>query len=85
MFILYSFHWIATEKALTKALKKFNMKGKENYWFSEGWKNNFNNYIDLNWIPRYLVIDQKTKIAKYYAITPDDPEIQTTINKLLKK
>ncbi|MDV2458225.1 alkyl hydroperoxide reductase [Elizabethkingia anophelis] len=68
-----------------KSLEKFNMKGKENYWFSEGWKNNFNNYIDLNWIPRYLVIDQKTKIAKYYAITPDDPEIQTTINKLLKK
>ena len=47
-------------------------------------ENNFNNYIDLNWIPRYLVIDQKTKIAKYYAITPDDPEIQITINKLLK-
>ncbi|WP_407480928.1 TlpA family protein disulfide reductase [Elizabethkingia meningoseptica] len=68
-----------------KSLEKYNMKGKENYWFSEGWKNNFNNYIDLNWIPRYLVIDQKTKIAKYYAITPDDPEIQATINKLLKK
>ncbi|AQX13828.1 alkyl hydroperoxide reductase [Elizabethkingia meningoseptica] len=68
-----------------KSLEKYNMKGKENYWFSEGWKNNFNNYIDLNWIPRYLVIDQKAKIAKYYAIAPDDPEIQATINKLLKK
>ena len=51
-------------------------KQRKNYWFNEGWKNNFNNYIDLNWIPRYLVINQKSEIVKYYAITPEDPEIQ---------
>nr|WP_314499028.1 thioredoxin-like domain-containing protein [uncultured Chryseobacterium sp.] len=66
------------------SLERFNMKDKENYWFSSGWKNDFNNYVDLNWIPRYMVIDQKSKIAKYYAISPEDPEIQATIDKLLK-
>jgi hypothetical protein len=63
---------------------KTQYANKENYWFNEGWKNNFNNYIDLNWIPRYLVINQKSEIAKYYAITPEDPEIQKTIDELSK-
>lgn len=71
-------------EAWKKGLEKHEMKNKENYWFHEGWKNKFNNYIDLNWIPRYMVINQKGCIAKYYAITPDDPEIQKTINELSK-
>ena len=70
--------------AWKKGLEKHEMTSKENYWFSEGWKNNFNNYIDLNWIPRYLIINQKSGIAKYYTITPDDPEIQKTIDELSK-
>lgn len=70
--------------AWKKGLEKHEMQNKENYWFSEGWKNAFNNYIDLNWIPRYMVINQKSGIAKYYAIVPDDPEIQKTINELSK-
>ena len=71
-------------EAWKKGIEKHNMQTKENYWFNEGWKNNFNNYIDLNWIPRYLVINQKSEIAKYYAITPEDPEIQKTIDELSK-
>ncbi|MFP3593456.1 TlpA family protein disulfide reductase [Chryseobacterium sp. SIMBA_038] len=73
-----------SKEGFNKSLERFEMKDKENYWFSSGWKNDFNNYIDLNWIPRYMVIDQKSVIAKYYAISPEDPEIQTTIDKLLK-
>lgn len=73
-----------TKESFGKSLDRFNMKDKHNYWFASGWKNDFNNYIDLNWIPRYMVIDQKSSIAKYYAISPEDPEIQTTINKLLQ-
>jgi len=73
-----------SKEGFDRSLEKFNMKEKENYWFSTGWKNDFNNYIELNWIPRYMVIDQQSNIAKYYAITPEDPEIQATIDKLLK-
>jgi len=73
-----------TKESFDKSLDRFNMKDKDNYWFASGWKNDFNNYIDLNWIPRYMVIDQKSSIAKYYAISPEDPDIQTTINKLLQ-
>ncbi|WP_126652386.1 TlpA family protein disulfide reductase [Chryseobacterium aureum] len=73
-----------SKEGFEKSLERFDMKDKENYWFSTGWKNDFNNYVDLNWIPRYMVIDQKSSIAKYYAISPDDPELQQTIDKLLK-
>ncbi len=65
-----------------RGLNKYNIAEQENYWFDEGWKNNFNNYIDLNWVPRFMVIDQTGKIAKYYAIHPSDPDIQKTIDQL---
>ena len=67
-----------------KGLEKHEIAQHENYWFDEGWKNAFNNYIDLNWVPRFIVIDQTGKIAKYYAISPNDPEIQKTLDLLLK-
>ena len=73
-----------SKEGFLKSLDRFDMADKENYWFSSGWKNDFNNYIDLNWIPRYIVVDQKSAIAKYYAISPDDPDIQKTIDKLTK-
>lgn len=73
-----------SKEGFDKSLERFNMKDKDNYWFASGWKNDFNNYIDLNWIPRYMVIDQKSSIAKYYAISPEDPELQQTINRLLQ-
>jgi thiol-disulfide isomerase/thioredoxin len=72
------------EDAWKNGIVKHNISGSENYWFADGWKNNFNNYIDLNWIPRYMVINQKGKIAKYYAVVPQDLEIQKTIDELTK-
>lgn len=68
-----------------RGLNKFQIADQENYWFDEGWKNNFNNYIDLNWVPRFMVIDLTGKIAKYYSIHPSDPEIQKTIDELKLK
>ena len=68
-----------------KGLDKHQIANQENYWFDGGWKNNFNNYIDLNWVPRFMVVDQSGKIAKYYAIHPNDPDIQKTIYALLRK
>lgn len=66
-------------------LEKYQLTEQENYWFSQGWKNPFNNYVDLNWVPRFIVVDTKGKIAKYYAISPEDPEIQKIINQLLNQ
>lgn len=68
-----------------RGLEKYEIAENENYWFDEGWKNNFNNYIDLNWVPRFMVVDQTGKIANYYAISPNDPAIQKVINELKNK
>lgn len=73
-----------TKEAFEKNLAKFDMGNKQNYWFMDGWRNDFNDYIDLNWIPRYLVIDQASNIAKYYAISPSDPDLQKTIDDLIR-
>ncbi len=63
----------------TGGIEKYQLKG-EHYWFKTGWKNAFTNYIDLNWIPRYMVIDPEGNIASYYAINADDPTIQQAID-----
>lgn len=73
-----------SEEKWRSGLKKFEIENSENYWFDEGWQNRFNKYIDLNWIPRFMVINQRGGIAQYYAIVPDDPEIQKTIDALKK-
>lgn len=65
-----------------RGLDKYGIAEMENYWFDEGWKNNFNNYIDLNWVPRFMVIDQKGKIAKYYAVHPNDPDLKKVVEGL---
>lgn len=67
-----------------KGLAKYGIDAEENYWFDEGWKNDFNNYIDLNWVPRFIVVDQRGAIADYYAVSPSDPDLLATIEKLKK-
>lgn len=73
-----------TEEAWKNGIEKYKIEG-DHYYMGNNWKNNFSTYIDLNWIPRYLVIDQEGKIAKYYSVKADDPEVQSTIDELKKK
>ncbi|MGM5632047.1 thioredoxin-like domain-containing protein [Apibacter raozihei] len=66
-----------------KSIVKYGLDKKgNNYWFYTGWKNTFTEYIELNWIPRYMIIAPDGKIAKYYSVTAKDPEIQEIIENL---
>lgn len=67
------------EQRWIEGIDKFGLKG-EHYWFKTAWKNDFTEYIDLNWIPRYLLLDADGKIAKYYSVKADDPELQAAID-----
>lgn len=69
------------EQQWKNGVQKFHLKG-EHYWFKTDWKNGFTNAIDLNWIPRYLIISPDGRIAKYYAIKADDPALQDAIDAL---
>ncbi len=65
-----------------RGLVKYKMESWDHYWFDQGWKNPFNNYIELNWVPRFIVVDQTSNIALYYAISPEDPNFVAVLERL---
>jgi len=73
-----------TEEAWKKGIEKYNIQG-DHYYMGNNWKSEFSTSIDLNWIPRYIILDQNGKIAKYYSVKAEDPDVQLTIDSLLKK
>ena len=54
----------------------------DHYWVSDGMKGAFGKSIDLDWIPRYIVIDKTGKIAIYRAIETDFDKINSTLKAL---
>ncbi|MBL7706108.1 MAG: thioredoxin family protein [Taibaiella sp.] len=74
-----------SDTAWHKAMEKHGLTKAPNYWFKAGWKNKFTNYIDLNWIPRYMVLDKKSAIKGYYLVHPKDPEFTALLDRLTKK
>jgi hypothetical protein len=49
---------------------------------TDGMKGIFGKSIDLNWIPRYMVVDKKGKIALFRAIEADDTKLIETLKTL---
>mgnify|MGYP000737133665 CR=1 FL=1 len=52
--------------AWKRGIKKYNVQG-EHYFVPSGWKGDFNKSIDLDWIPRYIVVDRTGKIELFKA------------------
>ncbi len=61
-------------------VEKHELVGK-NYLIPDGMKGSFAKEIDVNWIPRYIIIDKNGKIVLYNAIETD----YVAVNELLKK
>lgn len=61
--------------------EKHILKG-QHFWAPDGMKGVFGKSIDLDWIPRYMVIDKEGKIALYKAIEADDTKLQEVLKKL---
>ncbi len=62
-------------------VKKHNLVGDQ-YFSTDGMKGNFAKSIDLDWIPRYIIIDKTGKIAIYRAIETDFEHMNATLKKL---
>lgn len=62
-----------------KAIKRWNIKG-DHYYIAEGWENELTKYIDLDWIPRYLVLDETGIIKIPKAIKISDKEIKELVD-----
>ena len=81
VYLFFSLDRIGKEDAWKNGIEKYKIEG-EHYWFNSEWKNDFTNYIGLNWIPRYMLIDTTGKIAHYYAIHADDPQMMEILVEL---
>lgn len=76
--------FVSMDKAEDKwkaGIEKHELKG-DHYWAADGMKGNFGKSIDLDWIPRYVVIDKSGKIALYRAIETDFDKIDSTLKNL---
>lgn len=59
-------------------IEKYGVVG-ENYFIPEGWKGDFCSSIDLDWIPRYMVVNAEGEISLYKAIETDDKNLLSAL------
>jgi hypothetical protein len=62
-------------------IEKHQLKG-DHFLANDGMKGAFGKAIDLDWIPRYIIIDKNGKIVLYRAIETDFEKINTTLKSL---
>ena len=67
-----------TYEAWVKGIEKYEVKG-EHYMATDGMKGIFGKSINLDWIPRYMVVDKDGKIALYKVIEADDKKLIKTL------
>lgn len=79
-----SYVFISMDKTFAKwkaGIEKHQIIG-DHYLAYNGMKGAFGKAIDLDWIPRYIIIDKTGKIIVYRAIETDFEKINTTLKSL---
>lgn len=79
-----SYVFISMDKTVDKwkeGIEKHQIEGSH-FMANDGMKGNFGKAIDLDWIPRYIIIDKTGKIILYRAIETDFAKIDDTLKKL---
>lgn len=70
------------KNGVDKYMKRFEVKGGQ-YFFNTGWEKNgsneFVNFAGLDWIPRYMLLDENGKILVYYAKKLKEREIRDNL------
>ncbi|WP_428740829.1 TlpA family protein disulfide reductase [Tenacibaculum sp.] len=57
---------------------RLKIKG-DHYFMQSGWEGKFGEFLGLNWIPRFLVIDEKGKIVVFDATKATDKLIRQSL------
>ena len=70
-----------TYDAWKSGIQKHQLEG-EHYLTSDGMKGVFGKSINLDWIPRYMVVDKTGRIILYKAIEADDKNLIKTLESL---
>ena len=79
-----SYLFLSADKTAEKwkiGIEKHELKG-DHFMMNDGMKGVFGKAIDLDWIPRYIIIDKKGKIVLYRAIETDFELINSTLQGL---
>jgi thiol-disulfide isomerase/thioredoxin len=79
-----SYVFISMDKSVDKwklGIAKHEIKG-EHFMANDQMKGVFGKAIDLDWIPRYIILDKTGKIVIYRAIETDFEKINTELKKL---
>ena len=67
-----------SETAWKKGIKKYNVVG-EHYYMKSGWDGAFGEFVDLGWIPRYIIVDKTGAIKLFKAVKADDKRIKENL------
>ena len=76
--------FISMDKTADKwkaGIEKHELSG-DHYMANDGMKGVFGSAIDLDWIPRYIIVDKKGKIVLYRAIETGFDKIDSTLKSL---
>lgn len=76
--------FLSLDRAVDKwkeAIEKYELNG-EHYYLNETMKGEFGQSIELDWIPRYIVVDAEGNIALKKAIVANDPILINTLESL---
>lgn len=79
-----AFVFISMDKTADKwklGIEKHELKG-DHYMANDQMKGAFGKAIDLDWIPRYIIVDKTGNIALYRAVETDFDQINETLTKL---
>ncbi len=68
-----------TPEKWKNAIDVLDIKG-EHYYISSGWKGAFCSAIELDWIPRYMVVNPQGKIILYKAIKATDKQLDKALH-----
>lgn len=63
------------------AVKKYKLEANH-FYLNEKMKGEFGQSIDLTWIPRYMVLDEKGEVALYRSISAQDTLLLQTLENL---
>ena len=64
-----------TQKSWKNAIKKYDIVG-EHFFMPSGWDSPFTEFVDLDWVPRYMIINTDGTIKLFSAIKASDPKLK---------
>jgi len=63
-----------------KGIKKYNLVG-EHYYMKSGWDGDFGEFLNLNWIPRYMVVNENGFVDLFKSTKISDTRIVNALKK----